>query len=84
MNRFKMLAAAFALLTVCLAYEGGLAAIHGFAELTGVGAPRYVTGGLMSLGLALMTLIVAGLTFRLARMQFTIGRLRSSARDRAA
>lgn len=84
MNRFTLLAGVFAVLTLGLTYEGGLAAIHGVAALTGVGGPRLVTAGLMSLGAALMTLLVAGLTFRLARMQLVIGRSRSSARDRTA
>ncbi len=84
MNRFRMLAAAFALLTACLAYEAARAALNAMTALSGGPGHRLIIPGLMNLCVAVVTLIVAGLTFRLARMQLIIGRIRASARDRNA
>ena len=84
MKRFRVLAAIFGVLTLALAYETVRSATHGIKALLGLGVPRLVMPGLINLALAVLTVSVATLTFRLARMQLTIARLPASTRDRTA
>jgi hypothetical protein len=77
MSRFTLLAVTFSALTLGLAYEAVRFSINGVAAVIGIGMPRVLFPGLMSLGLAALAFNLAWLMLRLARQQVTLSRLTS-------